>query len=95
VAAVRVTDTVARLAGDEYVVLLEPVSDPLADPAAVAAKIDATIAMPFVLETTTVQVSVSIGSAVYQPGCGTSADELLSGADSAMYAAKRSGKKPV
>jgi diguanylate cyclase (GGDEF)-like protein/PAS domain S-box-containing protein len=95
VAAVRVTDTVARLAGDEYVVLLEPVSDPLADPVAVAAKIDAAIAMPFVLETTTVQVSVSIGSAVYQPGCGTSADELLSGADSAMYAAKRSGKKPV
>lgn len=95
VAAVRVTDTVARLAGDEYVVLLEPVGDPLADPAAVAAKIDATIAAPFVLEAATVQVSVSIGSAVYQPRCGISADELLSGADSAMYAAKRSGRKPM
>ncbi|KQP38910.1 diguanylate cyclase domain-containing protein [Pseudorhodoferax sp. Leaf274] len=95
VAAVRVTDTVARLAGDEYVVLLEPVSDPVGDPALVAAKIDAAIAEPFALETATVRVSVSIGSAVYQPRCGKSAEELLAGADNAMYAAKRAGKKPI
>ncbi len=93
--AVRVTDTVARLAGDEYVVLLEPVSDALADPARVAAKIGAGMAEPFVLEAGTVHVSASIGSAVYRPGCGISADDLLSGADSAMYAAKRAGKTQI
>ncbi|WP_326543135.1 diguanylate cyclase domain-containing protein [Pseudorhodoferax sp.] len=92
VGAVRITDTVARLAGDEFVVLLEPVSDPAGDPQLVAAKIDAAIGVPFALEAATVQVSVSIGGAVYQPRSGRTAEELLSGADSAMYAAKRAGK---
>lgn len=94
VGAVRVTDTVARLAGDEYVVLLEPVADAAADPPLVADKIAAAIAVPFPLEAATVQVTISIGTAVYQPGCGTSAEALLSGADNAMYAAKRAGKGP-
>jgi diguanylate cyclase (GGDEF)-like protein/PAS domain S-box-containing protein len=96
VGAVRVTDTVARLAGDEFVVLLEPVSDALADPVRVAAKIEAAMAEPFALDAaTTVRVAASIGSAVYRPGCGISADDLLSGADNAMYEAKRAGKTRI
>lgn len=92
VGAVRMTDTVARLAGDEFVVLLEPVSNAVADPKLVASKIDTSIRAPFVLEAATVEVSISIGCAVYQPRSGRTADELLFGADSAMYAAKRAGK---
>ncbi|KQP23514.1 diguanylate cyclase domain-containing protein [Pseudorhodoferax sp. Leaf267] len=88
----RSSDTVARLAGDEFVVLLEPVSDPAADPQRVAAKIDAALREPFALDAATVRVSVSTGGAVYPPGSGRSAEDLLSGADTAMYAAKKSGQ---
>jgi diguanylate cyclase (GGDEF)-like protein/PAS domain S-box-containing protein len=91
--AVRVTDLVARLAGDEFVVLLDPVDDPATDPQRVAAKIDAAIGEAFVLETATVQVSVSIGAALYQPRSDRTADDLLGGADSAMYEAKRAGRR--
>lgn len=91
--AVRVSDTVVRLAGDEFVVLLEPVSDPALDPPAVAAKIAAAIGgQPFALEAASVQVSVSIGAALYAPRSGTTVEELLASADSAMYAAKRAGR---
>jgi GGDEF domain-containing protein len=62
----------------------------------VAAKIEAAMAEPFALDAaTTVRVAASIGSAVYRPGCGISADDLLSGADNAMYEAKRAGKTRI
>ncbi len=50
------------------------------------------IAEPFVLGAATVNISVSIGGAIYPPGSGRSAEQLLSGADTAMYEAKRAGK---
>lgn len=87
--AVRGTDTVARLAGDEFVVVLEPVTDASVDPQRVVAKIDAALCEPFTLDVATVHVSVSTGSAIYLPGSGRSTEDLLSGADTAMYAAKR------
>jgi diguanylate cyclase (GGDEF)-like protein/PAS domain S-box-containing protein len=91
-AAVRKTDIVARLSGDEFVLVLEPVADAQADAQRVAAKIEALIAEPFVLGAATVNISVSIGGAIYPPGSGRSAEQLLSGADTAMYEAKRAGK---
>jgi diguanylate cyclase (GGDEF)-like protein/PAS domain S-box-containing protein len=93
--AVRQTDTVARLAGDEFVVLLEPVRDVLADPSLVADKIHAAMQAPFTLAGVQVHVSVSIGHAVYAPGSGLSADELLARADQGMYTAKRARRATV
>ncbi len=89
---VRSADTVARLGGDEFVIVLEPVADAGTDPQRVAAKIDAVLCEPFILDAATVHISVSTGSAIYTPGSARSAEDLLSGADNAMYEAKRTGQ---
>jgi diguanylate cyclase (GGDEF)-like protein len=83
----RASDTLARIGGDEFVILLENVLLP-ADAAAVAAKIHAALAAPVdagpgvVLSTT-----VSVGLAIY-PDDGIDAKSLMAHADQAMYAAK-------
>ncbi|HWE64373.1 MAG TPA: diguanylate cyclase [Chloroflexota bacterium] len=87
---VRSTDTVARLAGDEFTVLL-PMIESSADAAGVARKLIAAVAAPVLLGGYTVTVTVSIGIAVY-PDDGHEPAVLLKHADSAMYAAKRTGK---
>lgn len=91
VSTVRRTDTVARLAGDEFVVLLDMLTarDDALD---VARKLLAVLAEPFVLAAATVQLSGSIGIAMHEPGCGEQADGLLCRADAAMYEAKKGGK---
>jgi len=86
--SVRDGDFVCRLGGDEFVVLL-PNIDP--DQAADAARrIIVQVSEPFdVAPEARIGVSIGIASA---PWDGNSADELLSAADRAMYAAKRRGK---
>ncbi len=85
---VRGADTVGRLGGDEFVILLDRIEQAL-DGRTVAKKIVAAFEAPFALVAGTVQVSPSIGIAVY-PEDGRNADELIEHADKAMYAAKRS-----
>ncbi|MDQ0013881.1 diguanylate cyclase (GGDEF)-like protein/PAS domain S-box-containing protein [Variovorax boronicumulans] len=91
--SVRATDTVARLAGDEFVVVLEnlPARDAAA---AVAQKILAQIRAPaFRLDSQRLQVTTSIGIAFRQGGdAPVTAEELLAHADSALYAAKSAGR---
>ena len=84
-------DTVARMGGDEFLVLLPEVG--VSDQAGeVARKLLATMARePFVLDRQSLPLSFSIGIAFYPDHCATSA-ELLTHADSALYAAKRAGK---
>jgi len=89
--AVRSTDTVARLAGDEFVLLLELLNDE-EDALEVAAKILAGIQQPFVLSAATVTLTASVGVAMYWPGEEATVDQLITRADGAMYAAKRKGK---
>ena len=89
-AAVRATDTVSRQGGDEFVVLLAVPAD-AAQVAVVARKILATCDEPFVLMGTTVRVGVTGGVALY-PQHGESFEALSRHADTAMYAAKRSGR---
>ncbi len=89
VSAMRTTDTVARLAGDEFAVLLEGV-DTVADLDRPAAALVSTLSSPVVLGDAESQISTSIGVALWAPG--TAADELLSNADIAMYQAKAAGK---
>jgi diguanylate cyclase (GGDEF)-like protein len=83
---VRETDTVARIGGDEFVILLELVV--LAEDAAlVADKIRDALVLPVAIGEHSVETCPSIGVAMY-PAHGESAQQLLSYADVAMYQVK-------
>lgn len=87
---VRKADTVARLGGDEFIILLDsPASRTEVEH--IAQRIIAVINEPFKLQDKTAQVGTSVGIAMY-PGDGTSAVDLITGADTAMYDAKKSGR---
>ncbi|PHS69774.1 MAG: diguanylate cyclase/phosphodiesterase [Methylophaga sp.] len=88
--SVRADDTVARLGGDEFTIILEDVTS-ARYVAKVAEKILDVISQSFVLETTEVNVSPSIGISLY-PADGRDVDLLLRNADAAMYYAKESGR---
>ena len=90
VGSVRGTDTVARLAGDEFVVVLEGLNiGPEAEQ--VARKILRSMTRPFEVGGTTLSVTTSIGVVVSGAGPEEAAD-LLTRADEALYRAKRSGR---
>ena len=86
---VRANDTVARVGGDEFV-LVATVDDP-ADAATLADKLMAVIRQPYAVSGHAFNVSTSIGIAVY-PGNGDTLHELLTNADAAMYHAKGQGR---
>ena len=86
----RSVDTVARLAGDEFTVLLSEITTE-ADASAVAEKILAAMREPIRLGTEDRVVSTSIGISMY-PRDGRDADALMKSADSAMYHVKASGR---
>ncbi len=84
----RDSDTVARVGGDEFLILLENLDDP-ADCLAVAHRLLHALGQPFEVAGKTVQIACSIGIVVY-PDHGER-DKLVANADAAMYAAKRAG----
>ncbi len=90
-AMLRQTDTLARVGGDEFVVLCSDTDE--AGALQVAERVLAAIAAPMVLDEGAVRLGVSVGVAVATPGIGR--DELLRRADAAMYEAKRTGKGRV
>ena len=93
VGTVRASDTVARIGGDEFVVIIDAVDQP--DHATlVADKIRRNVAKPFTLKRHRVSVTVTIGVGLY-PDNGKDADVLLGAADYAMYLAKAQGKNRV
>jgi diguanylate cyclase (GGDEF)-like protein len=87
-AALRDTDTVARLGSDEFALLL-PHTD-LAGAEAAADKILQRLTAPYVLDDRSLVVAASLGLAIF-PQHSTVADTLLQQADIAMYAAKDGG----
>jgi diguanylate cyclase (GGDEF)-like protein len=87
-ATVRGADTVARVGGDEFLVLMEDVAHP-ADGVALARRVIEAVSRPIELQQRTLQISCSIGIVVY-PDDGQ-AERLVAHADAAMYAAKRAG----
>jgi diguanylate cyclase (GGDEF)-like protein/PAS domain S-box-containing protein len=89
VGALRGSDTIARLGGDEFAILPAGATD-LESAAAVALKIQRTCRAGFVVNDEIVDVSASIGIAMF-PEHGRTTAELLRHADAAMYVAKRSG----
>jgi diguanylate cyclase (GGDEF)-like protein len=93
--AVRKTDSVFRLAGDEFTVLLEAMSDTFDDARQVAEKIIAELGQPVAIEAGLAHVNASIGMAVFTAQGSATPEALLKEADRQMYAAKRAGKGQV
>lgn len=90
-AAVREIDTVARMGGDEFTILLpDLVAGDEVEP--IARRVNLCLFKPFTLDgQTSVQISGSIGVALF-PQDGETADVLLMHADQAMYESKRLGR---
>ena len=88
--SIRASDSVARLAGDEFVALIENVSE-RQFLAVLAGKILTQLNEPFLLGSTPENISASIGIACY-PEDGEAPQQLMQAADQAMYAAKRRGR---
>jgi diguanylate cyclase (GGDEF)-like protein/PAS domain S-box-containing protein len=87
---IRGSDTVARVGGDEFVVVIEEIARP-AEAALVSRKIIDVLSRPIDVAATACTVGASIGVAVF-PDDGYSMDEVCKAADIAMYRVKRSGR---
>jgi diguanylate cyclase (GGDEF)-like protein/PAS domain S-box-containing protein len=86
----RRSDTVCRMGGDEFLVLLEGISE-MEDVAKVAEAILKHLREPVVVKKHELQVTTSLGIAVY-PEDGEDGDKLIRNADIAMYRAKDKGR---
>jgi diguanylate cyclase (GGDEF)-like protein/PAS domain S-box-containing protein len=86
---IRESDTVSRIGGDEFVILLETLDQPL-QAHAVANKIREAFHQPLQLDVLGLAIVPSIGIALY-PDDGDAEQHLLERADRAMYQAKRDG----
>ncbi|TWR89950.1 diguanylate cyclase domain-containing protein [Pseudomonas saxonica] len=85
--SVRESDTVARMSGDEFVLILESLRQP-EDASIVAEKIRQNLSQPLLIEGQTLSIFPSIGFAVY-PDHGEQFRQLLCHADTAMYRDKK------
>jgi diguanylate cyclase (GGDEF)-like protein/PAS domain S-box-containing protein len=89
-ACVREVDTVARIGGDEFTIILPDIQKAF-DVESVARKVLARLAEPFVIRGTDVSISGSVGVTVF-PDDAEGAETLLRNADIAMYRAKEGGR---
>lgn len=87
---VRESDTVARMGGDEFIVLLDKLQS-LSDAERVAQKLVSAMASPLEVAGESIAVTISIGICMFPDG-GSGADFLLQNADAAMYFAKAEGR---
>jgi diguanylate cyclase (GGDEF)-like protein len=88
--SLRSTDTVARMGGDEFTVLLTGLNHP-DEAQKIASHLVSTISEPMVLQGLRVEVSVSVGVATY-PASGSDVKTLLRNSDVALYKAKARGR---
>jgi diguanylate cyclase (GGDEF)-like protein/PAS domain S-box-containing protein len=87
----RAGDTLARLAGDEFALLCEGVSE--GDAKAIADRVTAALTEPIQVQDREIIQAASIGISLYGPGVSVyEPDEMLGEADIAMYRAKAAGK---
>ena len=90
VSAARGEDTVARIGGDEFMVVLGELNDP-EDIHIPAKKLVAAVAEPYQIKGQTVIVTTSIGISIY-PYDAATVEALITSSDRALYQAKRAGK---
>ncbi len=90
---VRESDTVSRHGGDEFLILLSELDQP-EDAEAIAEKIVTSIAEPHLIAGHELQLTASVGIALY-PENGQDAQSLIMRADTAMYYAKNTGRNRV
>jgi diguanylate cyclase (GGDEF)-like protein len=88
--SLRSTDTVARMGGDEFTVLLTGLNSP-EEAQKIASHLVSKISEPMVLQGIRVEVSVSVGVATY-PEDGSDVKTLLRNSDAALYQAKANGR---
>lgn len=88
--SLRSGDSLARLSGDEFIVVAYNLSNTEAS-FAIAKKLLATFKAPFLIENRELNITSSIGISIF-PEDGKKAEELLKNADMAMYHAKEKGK---
>ncbi|WDZ94446.1 EAL domain-containing protein [Herbaspirillum sp. WKF16] len=88
--SLRELDILARVGGDEFIVLVDDFDDPL-QLGEIAQKLLAEARKPFIIDGQEATLSASIGIATY-PGDGMNAQVLIKNADIAMYRAKHHGK---
>jgi len=89
-AVVRDTDTIARMGGDEFVIVQTPITEPT-DATSLAQSIIASMGEPFDIDGHQAVIGASVGIAV-GPGDGLRPDRLLRNADLALYRAKGDGR---
>ncbi len=89
----REQDTVARIGGDEFVVIIDDLHDP-ADVTALARRLREAVARPINVDGQDLFMTASVGVSVF-PRDATSVEDLLRNADAAMYRAKESGRNTV
>ena len=87
--AVRQEDTVARVGGDEFVIVLLELSD--VHVADLVSKVVQAVSQPYSIQDRNVSMTASVGVSVY-PRHGGDVETLMKSADMALYEAKRSGK---
>lgn len=88
--ATRKTDTVARIGGDEFIILMDDITSGKIL-ATIAQKIISSIQNPVNIKNLDLQITASIGISIF-PNDGMSFNQLLKNADLALYAAKTKGK---
>ncbi len=88
--AIRESDTVGRLGGDEFLIILDAVEDPV-EPENISERILQIMARPFLIEGHEFYIGASIGISIY-PTDSRTPHELMRNADSAMYQSKQSGR---
>ena len=93
VKCVRSSDTVSRIGGDEFVILLTEIEDEK-DATTCAEKIIAAVTAPMGIASHVLHPKLSIGIGIY-PGDGEDAETLIGSADTAMYHAKEEGNEKV
>jgi len=87
----RKSDLVGRMGGDEFVILVKDVTD-RATLDALGKRLIARLEEPIPFEDNTCRISASIGTSIATAGTRATADQVLSDADAALYAAKDAGR---
>ncbi len=91
---IRNTDTLGRLGGDEFLVILSDIKTEI-NALSVANNMLNGVGKPFLIKGYNIKIGLSIGIAMYQPDSIDSADELLRKADMALYDVKASGRNSL